>query len=419
MLKSPAQITLDPTTKERIAELDAMRDEEADMQADQARREQINDVVSAIKGEKVDSFLDSIMDGSTSSTSGGLGDLLSKTQLDALDDLPADFPPEQREVVLREIQLFRDRAAMKDKERKEREEQMALDRLRREEQHREAEKEREKQRMQREGADSKRPEWRKRGSRTEDDKELEEKRREKRQQDMEAAFRERESRWEAEEAERAATRAKLMRSREEHFVRLEEKKARLEKELAEWDDDVEAEKGHDFYQNRERWYHRRRPARQDEQGRDERDRRAEEQEVEHAQRVPDADEVQRQEKEPAAPVIVGRIMTREERTAAQQELIASIPAEKEELFKWQVKWTYMDESLLNGNIKEFVTRKVQEYIGEEDSFFIGEIMELLKKHAKGEQVLNELGNALGDDAEVFTLKLWRRVVYETEARSQG
>ncbi|KAJ3034003.1 hypothetical protein HDV00_005580 [Rhizophlyctis rosea] len=408
-------VTLDGATKEKIMEMRQTRDESEFEEADQTRKQQIQEIVDIIKGDKVDSFLDSIDGGQKPGSA--IGELLSKTQLDALDDLPPDFPPEQREVVLREIQLFRERAAMKDKERKEREEHMALEKIRQEERQRQFEQERQRQRVRRESHDEHRGLHRKRGSRTEDDEELEQKRREKRQKDMEAALRERESRWEQEETARAQDRAKTMRSREEHFRRLADQEERWTKEFEEFDDD--ATPPHEFYRDREHWFHMRRRMREGEARRDEEDRREEQRELENAQRVPDEQEAVPEREATPPPVVVGRIMTKEERTAAQQQLISTIPADRAGLFQWAVKWEYLDEALLNGNIKDFVSRKVAEYFGEEEPMLIKVVLDHLKKKGTGEEVLKEMQSALDEDAEVFTLKVWRRVVFETEARSQG
>jgi hypothetical protein len=38
-------------------------------------------------------------------------------------------------------------------------------------------------------------------------------------------------------------------------------------------------------------------------------------------------------------------MTQEERITAIQELVATIPADKEGLWKWQVKWENLDDVL--------------------------------------------------------------------------
>jgi hypothetical protein len=45
--------------------------------------------------------------------------------------------------------------------------------------------------------------------------------------------------------------------------------------------------------------------------------------------------------------VVTRIMTREERIAAIQELVATIPADKDGLYSWEIKWSYLDDVLLS------------------------------------------------------------------------
>lgn len=77
---------------------------------------------------------------------------------------------------------------------------------------------------------------------------------------------------------------------------------------------------------------------------DDNDRRKEQVELEQAARVPDETEGGADDARETTPqpVIIGRIMTKEERNAALQALINSIPSEKEELLKWPVKWDFLD-----------------------------------------------------------------------------
>jgi len=42
-------------------------------------------------------------------------------------------------------------------------------------------------------------------------------------------------------------------------------------------------------------------------------------------------------------MIVGRIMTAEERKEAVEKLIQSIPNDKESLWKWDIQWKYIDD----------------------------------------------------------------------------
>lgn len=70
-------------------------------------------------------------------------------------------------------------------------------------------------------------------------------------------------------------------------------------------------------------------------------------------------------------------------------------------------------------IKPWVTKKIVEYIGEEEAsltdFICGSIM--AKNNA--EKILSDIRLVLDDEAEVFVVKMWRLIVYEIEAKRQG
>jgi len=123
------------------------------------------------------------------------------------------------------------------------------------------------------------------------------------------------------------------------------------------------------------------------------------------------------------PQIVGRIMTKEERTRAITELVAKIPADKEGLWNWPIKWDHctnvISKNLLEGKFRPFVIKKVIEYTGAEEDDLVNYVIRAVSRKASAEDVYNELQKALDEDTEVFVMKLWRTLIYETEARAQG
>ncbi|KAI9266749.1 hypothetical protein BDA99DRAFT_506588 [Phascolomyces articulosus] len=131
------------------------------------------------------------------------------------------------------------------------------------------------------------------------DEELERRREEKHEKDVEVAFRQRERRLEGREATR-------LRNYERDIQRLKEAEERQIKEkeywatrLAEWDDDIEIERGEEeFYMNRSRWRRHRELVRRREDERDEEDRRLEDQEiVDEQKRIEQKERMIRQKQE--------------------------------------------------------------------------------------------------------------------------
>ncbi len=122
---------------------------------------------------------------------------------------------------------------------------------------------------------------------------------------------------------------------------------------------------------------------------------------------------------PSEPVVVGKIMTKEERTLAMKDLIDRIPADKEGLWRWPIKWEYLTKSLLESKLKPFISKKVLEYLGAEESDLVDFVSRVIAGRSTAEAVVVELKTILDEDAEMFVMKLWRMLVYETEARAKG
>jgi RNA-binding protein 25 len=109
----------------------------------------------------------------------------------------------------------------------------------------------------------------------------------------------------------------------------------------------------------------------------------------------------------------------EEKRQAVRKLIENIPTKKEDLFTYPLDWSLLDSNLMEKRIKPWVTKKIVEYIGEEEAtltdFICSSIM--LKKSA--ETILSDIRVVLDDEAEVFVVKMWRLIVYEIEAKKHG
>ena len=153
-----------------------------------------------------------------------------------------------------------------------------------------------------------------------------------------------------------------------------------------------------------------------------------------------------------APVVIGRIMTKEERNAAKKDLIESLPVDKEGLFAWRIKWNMADEvgfgfesALLNiicfdvtikmmrmyshllfqmqhiikDKLRPWVTKKIAEFTGEEPQDLISSIVTSIAKQTPASQMLEDLALPLDDEAELFVIKLWRVLIFETESRAAG
>jgi len=109
----------------------------------------------------------------------------------------------------------------------------------------------------------------------------------------------------------------------------------------------------------------------------------------------------------------------EDKRAAIKQLIDQIPTEKSELFAWKMDWDQVDQSLLDSRVKPWVNKKISEYIGEEEPTLTDFICQKVMTKSSAQSILTDVAMVLDDEAETFVVKMWRLLVYETEAKKAG
>lgn len=82
-------------------------------------------------------------------------------------------------------------------------------------------------------------------------------------------------------------------------------------------------------------------------------------------------------------------LTEEERAQAVRQLAADIPSDKEGLWKWPVKWEFVDETVLGEQLKPFVEKKIVEYLGVQEQMLVEVVEEHIRKRG-GPQALVEM-----------------------------
>ncbi|KAL3083102.1 hypothetical protein niasHS_010904 [Heterodera schachtii] len=112
-------------------------------------------------------------------------------------------------------------------------------------------------------------------------------------------------------------------------------------------------------------------------------------------------------------------MTPEERKKLIKDLITRIPTDKAKLFSFEVCWEFVDENLMEQRVRPWVNKKICEYIGEEEQSLVAFICEKIANKSTADEILQDLSMVLDDEAEVFMVKLWRLIVYESEAKRLG
>lgn len=80
----------------------------------------------------------------------------------------------------------------------------------------------------------------------------------------------------------------------------------------------------------------------------------------------------------------------EERAQAARQLAAEIPTEKEGLWKWDVKWEFVDESILREQLKPFVEKKIMEYLGIQEQMLVDVVEEHIRKRGSPQELVEQL-----------------------------
>lgn len=80
----------------------------------------------------------------------------------------------------------------------------------------------------------------------------------------------------------------------------------------------------------------------------------------------------------------------EERAQAARQLAAEIPTEKEGLWAWDVKWEFVDESVLSEQLKPFVEKKIMEYLGIQEQMLVDVVEEHIRKRGPPQELVELL-----------------------------
>ena len=72
----------------------------------------------------------------------------------------------------------------------------------------------------------------------------------------------------------------------------------------------------------------------------------------------------------------------------------------------------LQHKIIERKMKPWVTKKILEYLGEEEKTLIDFIMGKIAGHTAPGEILQQLALVLDEEADMFVLKMWRMLVYE-------
>ena len=83
-------------------------------------------------------------------------------------------------------------------------------------------------------------------------------------------------------------------------------------------------------------------------------------------------------------------LSEEERAQAARQLAADIPSDKGGLWKWDVKWEFVDETVLGEQLKPFVEKKIVEYLGVQEQMLVEVVEDHIRKRGAPQALVEQL-----------------------------
>lgn len=102
-----------------------------------------------------------------------------------------------------------------------------------------------------------------------------------------------------------------------------------------------------------------------------------------------------------------------------KQLIDMIPKTKDDLFSYEINWAVYDENRLHERMRPWISKKITEFLGEEETTLVEFIVDRFKEHVKAEKMLDVLQQILDEEAEMFVLKMWRMLIFEIKRVETG
>lgn len=96
-----------------------------------------------------------------------------------------------------------------------------------------------------------------------------------------------------------------------------------------------------------------------------------------------------------------------------RRLIGQVPTDKATAFAFDIDWEVVHKTgIIEKKLRPWVRKKVTEFLGAEEQGMIEFIMRKVSSHTPPATILAELEGFIDDEAENFTLKMWRMLIFE-------
>lgn len=96
-----------------------------------------------------------------------------------------------------------------------------------------------------------------------------------------------------------------------------------------------------------------------------------------------------------------------------RRLIQQVPTDKAKAFAFDIDWEVVHQNaIIEKKLRPWVRKKVTEFLGAEEQGMIEFIMRKVSSHTPPATILAELEGFIDEEAENFTLKMWRMLIFE-------
>ncbi|KAF7309542.1 hypothetical protein MIND_00325100 [Mycena indigotica] len=113
--------------------------------------------------------------------------------------------------------------------------------------------------------------------------------------------------------------------------------------------------------------------------------------------------------------------TPEEIQQRLESIKANVPSDKDVLFKAPVRWDGMSDSTIDRKFEPLVKKLMTQYLGDVDEAeeLIMFVVEHLKDHKGPVKLIEGLEPVLEEEAVAVTIAVWRQIIFESVAYSEG
>ncbi|KAH9816751.1 hypothetical protein DFH28DRAFT_890668, partial [Melampsora americana] len=112
-------------------------------------------------------------------------------------------------------------------------------------------------------------------------------------------------------------------------------------------------------------------------------------------------------------------MVEEKKKKKMREIVSSIPNDKDSLWLLTVEWKWLSETIIKEKLEPFADKKIIEYLGMQEDELVSAIIDHIRAHKDAQGLVTELEPVLAEEAEEFTLKFWRLLIFELRAAEAG